>query len=44
MGEFRSQKTIRKVQGRFSEVYTISSENLKEVKLKGTQEEEEMGL
>jgi hypothetical protein len=42
-GEFGSQKTIRKVRGRFSEVYAISSEALKEVKLRGTREEE-MGL
>ena len=43
-GEFGSQKTIRKVRGRFSEVCTIRSEALKEVKLNSTQEEEEMGL
>ena len=38
-GEFRGQKMVRKVRGRFSEVCAISSEALREVKLEGTQEE-----
>ena len=43
VGEFVSQKMIRKMQREFLEVCTISSEALSEVELKGTQEEEEMG-
>ena len=42
-GEFVSQKTIRRVQREFSEVHAISSEALREVELRSTQEEEENG-
>ena len=43
VGEFASQKTIRRVQRGFLEVCAIRSEVLSEVGLKGTQEKEEMG-